>query len=104
VFVLDDARSSALESAIDSYNDHRPSEIATEVIYLSRTKPPGRPHNFKSGNLQFGVAESTKIGIRSEFIAALDADAIAEPDWLRRTISHLILDSKLALVNPAQVG
>src|SRR5699024_696596 len=77
---------------------------AVKVNYLARTKFPGKPHFFKAGNLQFGLAESTRDGFISEYIAALDVDAITQSDWLRRIIPHLILDSKLALVNPAQVS
>lgn len=103
VFVLDDAGSAELEAAIAAYNDHKPNKIAANVFYLSRIESPGGRHCFKSGNLRFGFAESTKTGYISEYVAALDVDAIAERDWLRRTVPHLILNENIALATAAQV-
>lgn len=56
---------------------------------------------FKAGNLSFGLQETAKLS-ESELFAALDADMIAEPDWLRKMVSHLILDNDLALAWPPQ--
>jgi cellulose synthase/poly-beta-1,6-N-acetylglucosamine synthase-like glycosyltransferase len=38
-----------------------------------------------------------------EYIAALDADMIPEPAWLRAIIAHMVIDDKMALVCPPQV-
>ncbi|RYP37114.1 hypothetical protein DL767_003068 [Monosporascus sp. MG133] len=103
VFVLDDAGSTLLERAVAAYRSDLVTKIAKpEIIYLSRQRSQETPKYFKAGNLQFGLSESANSGFQSEFIAALDADAIAERDWLRRSVPHLLLDGKLALVNSTQ--
>ncbi|PVH96197.1 glycosyltransferase family 2 protein, partial [Periconia macrospinosa] len=102
VFALDDAQDRALARAVASFNSRQAKAGTAHVTYLSREKIPGKPHYFKAGNLQFGISESRKTGLTSEFVAGLDVDAIAEPDWLRRTVPHLILDGNLALINPVQ--
>jgi cellulose synthase/poly-beta-1,6-N-acetylglucosamine synthase-like glycosyltransferase len=99
VFILDDGQSNALRTAVAQYNLRTKSK---EITYLARSKPEGKPHYFKAGNLAFGLAETDRRG-GTEYFASLDADMIPEPDWLRRTVPHLILDPSLALVNPAQV-
>ncbi|KAL3478461.1 nucleotide-diphospho-sugar transferase [Aspergillus californicus] len=99
VFVLDDAGSQELHDAIHTYNTDRP-HTGQEVHYLARTKNPGKPHYFKAGNLRFGLQESRKKGRVSEYIAALDVDAIPETDWLRRMVPHLILDEHLGAIVP----
>ncbi|KAL4928872.1 nucleotide-diphospho-sugar transferase [Aspergillus undulatus] len=103
VFVLDDARNPDLKDAIRTYNVQR-TRSARDVQYLSRTKVSGKPRSFKAGNLRFGLEESRKTGVCSEYIAALDVDAIPEPDWLRRMVPHLLLDGKLAAVVPGLVS
>lgn len=100
VFVLDDGKDRALEEAIREYNQTH----GTSVNYLARTKLEGENHFYKAGNLRFGLETTEKMGKGSEFFASLDVDMIAEPDWLRRVIPHLLLDDKLALVCPAQVS
>ena len=102
VFVLDDAKSQELEAAVKSFNQNRDSGQAV-VTYLSREKPPGQPHYYKSGNLRFGLNEMAKRCPNAEFVAALDADMIPERLWLRRLVPHLLLDKKLAMVVPPQV-
>jgi cellulose synthase/poly-beta-1,6-N-acetylglucosamine synthase-like glycosyltransferase len=99
VFILDDGQSSTLKKAVDQHNARNDIK---EITYLARSKLDGLPHYFKAGNLAFGMAETHRRDA-FEYLAALDADMIPEPDWLRRTVPHLILDPKLALVNPAQV-
>jgi cellulose synthase/poly-beta-1,6-N-acetylglucosamine synthase-like glycosyltransferase len=99
VFVLDDGKSKALEEAIQHYNHSH----GTSVKYLTRTKLAGESHFYKAGNLRFGLETTERVEGGSVFFASLDLDMIAESDWLRRVIPHLILDSNLALACPAQV-
>jgi cellulose synthase/poly-beta-1,6-N-acetylglucosamine synthase-like glycosyltransferase len=99
VFVLDDADDEALEKAIQDYNQSH----GTAVTYLARKKLAGESHFYKAGNLRFGLETTERLGKGSVFFASLDVDMIAESDWLRRVIPHLILDAKLALACPAQV-
>ena len=103
VFVLDDANAPALSHEISAFNAKRCANHSIEpVIYLTRPKTPGEPHHFKAGNLSSGIHTShTRYG-SSEFIAGLDADMIPEPDWLKRTVPHLVLGPELALVSPPQ--
>jgi cellulose synthase/poly-beta-1,6-N-acetylglucosamine synthase-like glycosyltransferase len=49
------------------------------VVYLHRHERTG----FKAGALAAGLKEA-----RGEFVAIFDADAVPEPDFLRRTIPH----------------
>ncbi|KAL2864246.1 nucleotide-diphospho-sugar transferase [Aspergillus lucknowensis] len=96
VFLLDDAQSPELEDAIQAYNQQKGQQHAQQAVrYLARTKAPGKPHYFKSGNLCFGIEESSKIRPLSEYIGALGVDAIPETDWLRRMVPHLVVDSKM---------
>jgi cellulose synthase/poly-beta-1,6-N-acetylglucosamine synthase-like glycosyltransferase len=74
------------------------------LYYHARTKIPGVPHHFKAGNLAGGTDFVTTLdGGEGEYIAALDADMIPEPQWLRALVAHLINDDQLALVCLPQV-
>jgi cellulose synthase/poly-beta-1,6-N-acetylglucosamine synthase-like glycosyltransferase len=56
---------------------------------LSRSNRQG----FKAGALKEGLRHSG-----AELVAIFDADFVPAPDWLRRTLPHLIADSKVAFV------
>jgi len=99
VFVLDDGGNAALKDAVGDYNRLH----GTSVEYLARTKLKGESHFYKAGNLRFGLETTENFGKGSEYFASLDVDMIAESDWLRRVVPHLILDSGMALACPAQV-
>jgi cellulose synthase/poly-beta-1,6-N-acetylglucosamine synthase-like glycosyltransferase len=58
------------------------------VVHLHRRERTG----FKAGALAAGLKEA-----RGEFIAIFDADAVPEPDFLRRTIPHFT-DERVAVV------
>ena len=100
VFVLDDAKSTELKIAIDTYNQR----YFKNVQYLARTKLATESQLYKAGNLRFGLSATSKIGQGSEFFASLDVDMIPEQDWLRRMVPHLILNRNLALASPAGVS
>lgn len=100
VIVLDDGRSPSLFRSIAGLNDHYPN-----LYYRTREKYPGVPHHFKAGNLNFGLKETmTMKGEAGEFAAALDADMIPEPEWLRAILPHMIIDDRCGLACPPQVG
>ncbi|KAL8784923.1 MAG: hypothetical protein Q9213_003665 [Squamulea squamosa] len=101
VFVLDDGHDQELGLAVARLNTRLTSQKRPPVVYLSRKKVPGVRSYFKAGNLRFGIDESGRLG-SSDFLAGLDVDMIPERGWLRRMISHLLLDDKLALANPPQ--
>jgi Glycosyl transferase family 2 len=103
VFVLDDGRDDSLQDAVEVLSKKSAEKNGPRVGYLSRgPAAPGVKSYFKAGNLQFGIEETKLLG-GSEYLASLDADMIAEPDWLRRMIPHLVLEDKVALACPPQV-
>ncbi len=98
VIVLDDGKSDGLKKLIENYTH------ADNAYYRSRPKYPGVPHNFKAGNLNYGMAESKLMpGGSANFVAALDADMIPERDWLRALIPHMLQDLKCSMACPPQV-
>ena len=75
------------------------------IHYTARVKTKGVPHHFKAGNLNHGLRYVDELeGGPAEFIAALDADMIAERCWLRAVVAHLLADPDLALACPPQVS
>ena len=102
VLLLDDGRDPKLEAAAKLLAEERRSE-GPQVLYRARQHTPHERSFFKAGNLQYGLRETEKLGA-SQYFAVLDADMIAQPDWLRRMIPHLIVDDKTALACPPQVS
>jgi cellulose synthase/poly-beta-1,6-N-acetylglucosamine synthase-like glycosyltransferase len=99
VILLDDGKSPGLESACGGLAKTYPN-----VFYMARIKVPGVPHHFKAGNLNYGLDQVHLLpGGAGKFMAALDADMIPEPDWLRAVLPHLIVDPKMALACPPQL-
>lgn len=105
VFVLDDAADQSLRKAVDDFNASiRPGKLNyQDVVYFAREKPVGKRHYYKSGNLRAGLGLTESKYGASEFFAALDADMISEPDWLARTVPHLIKNNDVAIVSPPQI-
>jgi cellulose synthase/poly-beta-1,6-N-acetylglucosamine synthase-like glycosyltransferase len=99
VVILDDGKDKGLEKAIADLQLEYP-----DLYYHSRLKIKGVPHHFKAGNLSDGMHFVTKLdGGAGEYIAALDADMIPEPDWLRALLGHVVRDDRMALVCLPQV-
>ncbi|KAH6662095.1 nucleotide-diphospho-sugar transferase [Halenospora varia] len=99
VVILDDGKDAELEKACNNLSIEYPN-----LFYHARIKIKGVPHHFKAGNLTGGTDFVTKLdGGEGEYIAALDADMIPEPDWLRAIIAHMVIDPKMALVCPPQL-
>ena len=94
--VLDDAADIGLRKSIEAL-----AILCPNVYYYARTKVKGVPHHYKAGNLMGGTDFVTKLeGGPGEYIAALDADMIPEPEWLRGTfsiLSRVLPSSKLTL-------
>lgn len=105
VFVLDDAADQSLRRAVEDFNASicRGKLNYQDVVYFAREKPIGKRHYYKSGNLRAGLELTAAKYGASEFFAALDADMISEPDWLARTVPHLIKNENVALVSPPQI-
>lgn len=101
IIILDDGTSAELRTAIETLTLANPK---TSIYYTARVKVRGVHHHFKAGNLNHGLAFVQELpGGPGEFIAALDADMIPEPHWLRTIVAHLVIDSQLALSCPPQV-
>lgn len=98
VIVLDDGGSTELSDSI-----RKLSEIRHNLYYTARVK--GKVHHFKAGNLNYGLRYvETLPGGPAEYIAALDADMIPDPQWLRALLPHMLRNPKLALAQPPQAG
>ncbi len=88
-----------LDETVNDLNEQYPN-----LYYHARIKQKGVPHHFKAGNLAGGTNFVTRIQDgEGEFIAALDADMIPEPEWLRAIMAHMVIDDRMALVCPPQV-
>ena len=97
VIVLDDAGSKELSQKIEDLK-----QLRDNVHYTAREKT--LDHHFKAGNLNYGYKfVETLPGGPAPFIAALDADMIPDPKWLRALMPHLLKDESLALAQPPQV-
>ena len=99
VVVCDDGADLDLREAVEALTLEYPN-----LYYHARIKEKGKPHHFKAGNL-IAATEMVELlpGGGGEYIAALDADMIAEADWLRCIIAHLIDNPRLALACPPQL-
>lgn len=99
VIILDDGVDPELKRAIDEI-----SQLYSNVYYTARHKIKGVPHHFKAGNLNHGLEFVKDLpGGASAYIAALDADMIPEPEWLRAVLAHLVIEPQLALSCPPQL-
>lgn len=100
VVVLDDGGCLELQNAVMQLQPQY-----SNLFYRCREKIPGKPHHFKAGNLNYGLEEVCNMkGGASQYMAALDADMIPEPHWLRAVLPHLLIDPKVALACPPQVN
>jgi cellulose synthase (UDP-forming) len=68
------------------------------VGYVTRTNNA----HFKAGNLNHGVAELRAQGLQLEYLALMDADFIARPQFIRRTLA-LMLEKDVGIVQTPQV-
>ncbi|KAL2890454.1 putative cellulose synthase 2 [Ceratocystis lukuohia] len=99
VVILDDAKSASLEAGAQALALTYPN-----LYYMARVKIPGQPHHFKAGNLNYGLEQMHHLpGGAAPFMAALDADMIPEPFWLRAILPHMLRDPKMALACPPQL-
>lgn len=105
VSLLDDGEDDELRSAFETFKEStaKARQEGPPLFYLRRKKELGIPSFYKAGNLNFGLEQIRLRGQPSEYFAALDADMIAEHDWLRRVVPHLILHDDIALACPPQV-
>ncbi|KAL8787260.1 MAG: hypothetical protein Q9213_002308 [Squamulea squamosa] len=77
------------------------SEDEHNLHYTARVK--GKEHHFKAGNLNHGLKYVQSLpGGPAEYVAALDADMIPDPQWLRALLPHMLRNPNLALAQPPQ--
>lgn len=97
VIVLDDGGSEVLSEAV-----HKMLNREKNLVYTARVK--GKDHHFKAGNLNHGLnlVRSLPDG-PGEYVAALDADMIPDPQFLRALLPHLLRNPKSALAQLPQV-
>ena len=99
VVVCDDGADPELRLGVEGLTLEHPN-----LYYHARIKIKGKPHHFKAGNLIAATEMVEQLpGGAGEFIAALDADMIPEPDWLRCIIAHMVMEPKMGLVCPPQL-
>ena len=97
VVLCDDGASPELEKALAKFRVWQPRLFYT--TRTSRSEAWAKAKNLNHGRHFVGKL----LGGPSEYLAALDVDMIPESHWLRALIPHMLLDPKLALVNPPQV-
>ncbi len=84
---------------LDDSDDETARVVHTTVLHLQRMGVNihhvrrARRHGYKAGALEYGLHRA-----QGEFIAIFDADFVPTPDWLRRTVPHLIQDPGLGFV------
>jgi cellulose synthase/poly-beta-1,6-N-acetylglucosamine synthase-like glycosyltransferase len=99
VVVCDDGADPILRQGVEALSLSHPN-----LYYHARIKVKGKPHHFKAGNLIAATEMVEQLpGGAGEFIAALDADMIPNPDWLRCVIAHMVDEPRMGLVCPPQL-
>ena len=96
VLVLDDGHDDELRVSVAQLNSWSAQNGFADILYLSREVPKGEKSFFKAGNHNSGINQTREDGL-SEYIAGLDCDMIPEPNWLKKSIGHLILDDRLGM-------
>ncbi|KAJ7561569.1 hypothetical protein O6H91_03G033700 [Diphasiastrum complanatum] len=94
VLVLDDGGDDTLLAECAALQaDHSKGQL----LYLRRKKLKGVPHNFKCGNLNYGLQHS-----HAEFVVMMDADMILHRSFLRRLLPHIVDSPQVAFVQIPQ--
>ncbi|KAJ7561568.1 hypothetical protein O6H91_03G033600 [Diphasiastrum complanatum] len=93
VLVLDDGGDDALLAECAALKADYPEQL----MYLRRKKTKGVPHNFKCGNLNYGLQHSD-----AEFVVMMDADMILHRSFLRRLLPHIVDSPQVAFVQIPQ--
>ena len=87
VQVFDNSIDETTALAMACIDRHRAQGVNIELLH--RVQRPG----FKAGALAAAQPQAT-----GEFIAIFDADFVPQPDFLRRTVPHLLADPKLGFL------
>ncbi|KAL8993171.1 MAG: hypothetical protein Q9169_006543 [Polycauliona sp. 2 TL-2023] len=101
ILVLDDGHDDALRSSLIQLAPWLQHRNFASVSYLSRQVEKGSRSFFKAGNLQYGINAGSRASSPSEYCAGLDCDMLAESDWLRKCVAHMVLSDDVGMVvNP----
>lgn len=103
VLVLDDKQDDELRRCLVNLKPWLEGRNLASVKYMSRKVKKGTKSFFKAGNLNYGINAYAEGEPRSEFFAGLDCDMIAEPDWLRKSVAHMLLSDGIGMVVGPQV-
>ncbi|PKX99945.1 nucleotide-diphospho-sugar transferase [Aspergillus campestris IBT 28561] len=95
IVLLDDTNSPVLRTAIAALNLPRHRNIH----YHTRGPKTNTTDFDKAGNLNHALST---LPNPAPFIAVLDADTLAHPDFLRATLPHLLANPRVALVGSPQ--
>lgn len=96
IIVLDDSVSANVKAQIEKLGSQNQN-----VHYTTRGTRP-KTHT-KAANLNHGLKYcSTMSGGASELVAVLDVDMMPRRHWLRALVPHILVEPKVALVNPPQ--
>jgi cellulose synthase/poly-beta-1,6-N-acetylglucosamine synthase-like glycosyltransferase len=87
VQVLDDSTDETTRLAQARVTYHRARGLDIELVHRCKR------HGFKAGALAHGLKTA-----KGEFIAIFDADFVPLPDFLRRTVPHLVAEPQLGFV------
>ncbi|KAI4116610.1 MAG: hypothetical protein LQ345_003006 [Seirophora villosa] len=104
VLVLDDNQDDELRRCLIDLKPWLEERNLASVQYLSREVKKGSKSFFKAGNLNYGINACSEGKSPSEFFAGLDCDMIAEPDWLRKSVAHMLLSDGIGMVVSPQVN
>lgn len=94
VMVLDDGGDDDLKAFCDTI---RVESGTDQLVYLRRKKIPGVPHNFKCGNMNYGLQHSD-----AEYIVMMDADMILHSSFLNRMLPHIVNSPTVSFVQIPQ--
>ncbi|KAL8767035.1 MAG: hypothetical protein Q9209_006329 [Squamulea sp. 1 TL-2023] len=98
VIVLDDSVSINVETAVGKLR----AQSEFKRIYYSMRGIKPKTHT-KAGNLNHGLKYVLGLpGGASDVVAVLDVDMIPSQHWLRASVPHLLVNSKVALASPPQ--
>ena len=103
ILVLDDGHDDELRQGLTNLKPWLKGRNLASAKYLSRDVKKGHKSFFKAGNLKYGIELFSDGGSSSEFVAGLDCDMIAEPNWLRHCVAHMLLRDKIGMVVSPQV-
>lgn len=94
VYVLDDGGDDALKAWVEAEAAERGG--SGRLRYVRRPKPPGVPHHYKAGNINWGL---TVAG--GDFVCIFDADMIPDRFYLPSMLPHFS-DERIAFVQCPQ--